>query len=741
MLGYPVAMLHAATATAWELNTYLDFSKGRLENLSLTRDGRLVLAPKLDPLSTPGQSVIWSAAAAPGGSLYFGASDGKLYRCDATGKSEVVWTAPQAQIFAIAADSAGRVYAAASPGGAIYRIEGGKASLYYETRQGFVWSLSVGRDSALYAGTGPQGKVYRISGVNQGEVYYESGQTHVTSLAFDAQGRLLAGTEPNGILYRIAAKGQGFVLYDANFPEIRSIVAAPDGSIYAAAMGGSAAKQATAASSGTPAPAAGTTPTVTTTITVTDADAAQSGPDIKPKPPGQQQPQQQQSQQQQQQSATTATSAVIEYPGAERSAIFRIHPDHTVEQIWVSKDENAYDIAAVPGGIYAATDNQGRVYRITPDRKVALIAETRETEVTRMVALPGSLILATGESGRVFRLGNTIAASGTFESPVHDATAVARWGRLSWRADGPVRFRTRSGNSARPDKTWSEWSATVEDPAGSQVTSPNARYVQWKAEFAGAGTVSPSLDSVRLAYLPQNTAPVVKTLNVAAQAIATAAAKPAVTAPTAAYSITVTDTGDAGTTSTAGTLTQPVTRAAQEQMIVSWTAEDPDSDKLTYALHFRGEGETAWKPLRLNFHETNHMLDAEALADGRYFFRVTASDKAANPGDQAREAELVSPPVLVDRTPPVVSIAAPSRNGTAIELRVEAADAGSPLRGAEYSIDAGPWMPLAAADGVTDSMKESFVILLDPAPAGEHLVVVRAFDSGNNAAVAKTVLR
>ena len=54
---------------------------------------------------------------------------------------------------------------------------------------------------------------------------------------------MLAGTEPNGILYRISAKDKAFVLYDASLPEIRTIVPMPDGTVYAAALGGSVANR------------------------------------------------------------------------------------------------------------------------------------------------------------------------------------------------------------------------------------------------------------------------------------------------------------------------------------------------------------------------------------------------------------------------------------------------------------------------------------------------------------------
>src|SRR5205823_1556188 len=105
-------------------------------------------------------------------------------------------------------------------------------------------------------------------------------------------------------------------------------------------------------------------------------------------------------------------------------------------------------------------------------------------------------------------------------------------------------FRTRSGNSAKPDLTWSEWSAPVSNPAGSPIRSPNARYIQWKAELTGANGATPILNSVTLAYLPQNSPPVVKSINVITQsAPAPQAAKSATANSSSTFSVTVSDTG------------------------------------------------------------------------------------------------------------------------------------------------------------------------------------------------------
>ena len=728
-LAVAIPSLQAATTATWELNSYQDFLKGRFDGVSLDRDGRVTLAPKLETVFSSGQPVIWSVAQAPDGSLYAGTGHrGRVYRIDASGKSTLVWTADQPEVFAIAVDAAGVLYAATSPDGKVYRIENGKASEYFAPKAKYIWSLAFAKDGNLFVGTGEPGDVYRVDPTGKSELYYETGQSHVTALACDSHGDALAGTEPNGILYRISARDKAFVLYDANLPEIRSIVPMPDGSVYAAALGGSISRSTSTVSPVNAAPISVTVTAPPTSITV--SDSTQAGPDLRPKTDGARQATQPA------QAAATAASPLVEIPGVDKSALYKINPDSTVETLWSSKDENVYSMVVEPNGaIVFATDAQGRVYRLHPDRKATLLVETNEGEATRLVAARGGLVAATGDMGKLFRLSDAAAASGAYESPVHDSGTVARWGRMSWRSPaGKASFSTRSGNSARPDKTWSDWERLA-DPPNSQVRSPNARYIQWRAELSGPGA---AIENVSIAYLPQNNAPVVRSINVSTQA-ASAAQQKASSPPSAAYSITVTDTGESSVA--AGTPTQTLGRGASSQIQITWQADDPDGDRLTYALYFRGEDETEWKLLRMNMSENTLLLDGDVLADGRYYFRVVASDRPSNPPNLARQDELVSAPVLIDNTPPVVTLSAPRRAEGHLEVDADVADRTSPLRRCEYSLDAGPWTPVEAADGVTDSAREQFHIVIEKLRAGEHLLVVRAYDTANNAGLAKLVVR
>ena len=731
--------LTAATTAVWEMNTYNDFIRGKLVGLSLNRDGKLALGPKLDTVFSPDQPQIWSLARAGDGSLYVGTGHrGRVYRIEPnSGKASILWTSDQPEVFALAVDAKGVVYAGTSPDGRIFRIEpnSGKATEYFAPGAKYIWALRFGQDGALYAGTGDQGKIFKITAAGKGEVYYESGQSNITCLAFDNEWRLLAGSDPNGILYRITAPGKAFVLYDSTLPEIRTIASRPDGTIYAVALGGSLNKKAGAAGAissltgGTIVTAPGTS------ITVTDT---QAGIDLKPKPDS--------SGGRPVVSSTLSTGTQIgtqayEVSGVEKSAIYKVNPDQTVETVFSSKEENIFDLAPAGDVLLFSTDGAGRVYRLNPDRKPTLIVQTNENEATRLLADDNSIYAATGTAGRLYRVGTTLSPSGSYESPVHDAGTISRWGRLSWRADATanskVSFRTRTGNSARPDNTWSDWSAPLTEQASGLITSPNARYIQWKAEFVTTGAESAMLHSVTAAYLPQNTPPTVRSVTVSSAAKGSAAATTA--SASSAFSVTVTDAGESSTS--AGTPSQTIARGAGQQLQIQWQADDPEGDRLMYSLYFRGEEEREWKLLRAGMFENSYLLEGDVLADGRYFFRVLASDKPSNPAQYARETEGVSAPVIIDNTPPVVTPSAPRREGMKLEIDVDVVDQSSALRRCEYSLDAASWIPLEASDGVTDSARERFELRLESLKPGEHLIVFRAYDAAGNAGLAKVIVR
>ena len=731
----------AATSTAWEVTGFNEFLKGRLSGLSLGADGTLQPGPSVRYQAALDQPALWSIVAAPGGAIYASTGhQGKIFRIGSDGKSSLIWTAQQSEIFALAVASDGVLYAGTSPNGGLYRIENGKAQEIWHSPAKYIWAIQSLPNGAFYLATGEGGRIYQIDPAGHSSVFYETGQANVTALAAAPNGDLYAGTDPSGLLYDISAAGQGAILYDSSLPEIRAIVPGPNGVIYAAAMGGAVSTRATtaaaASTTSTPGVVVAATPTV---ITVTEAghNPAPADTETIPKPTAEQS----KVTSAVSSSATASNTAVVEVSGVEKSAIYRIRPDRTVETLRSSKEDNVFDLLLDGDSLLFSTDDNGRIYRLTGNR-TTLLAQPGSGETTRLLQSGVTLYAAMSNPARLIALGPAGTAAGSYESQVHDSASVARWGHLQWRGSAAgLSFRTRTGNAARPDSTWSPWSAPLTDGTNALIQSPSARFIQWRAEWP-AGSAA-AINAVDVPYLPQNAPPVIHSIS-ATSILGTNTAKAAAnaTASSSAYSITVTDTGQPplATASTSGS-SQTVSRLQTTQTQVSWQADDPDSDKLVYSVYFRADGEKEWQLIRSRMFENTLLLDPDVFADGRYYFRVVASDAPSNAAEYARQTELVSNPVLIDSTPPTVTTGEPRRAGAVLDIDVEASDNTSPLRLCEYSIDAGFWQPIEAVDGITDSPHERFHLHLDKLRPGEHLLVFRVYDSANNAGLARVLLR
>ncbi len=734
----------AATSTAWEVAGFGEFIKGRLSGLSLSADGVLQPGPSMRWDSALNQPAGWSMTAGPDGAIYAGSGhQGKIFRITSNGKLSVVWSAPQSEIFAVAFDRGGVLWAGSSPSGSVFRMEAGAMKEIWHSPAHYIWALQPSRDGGMYVATGEPGRIYKVESSGQGTLFYDTGQTNVTALAVGPNGHLYAGTDPNGILYEISGPNQGTILYDSTLPEIRAVAVDPNGVVYAAAMGGAVTSRTAAPASAAimnTGPVAAGAPTVITVTAAKENGLPSDEEQTQVKPSSDQSRTAGSSASS---SAATSNTAVMEVSGVEKSAIYRITPEHVIETLRSSTADNVYDLILDDDGVLFSTDDHARIYRLT-GRRATLIAEPGSGETTRLLKAGPLLIAALSNPARVMALSAAgDGAGGFYESQVHDAASVARWGHLQWRGAGSgVLFRTRTGNAARPDSTWSAWSSPLTDAASALVSSPPARFVQWRAEWPAGNKAM--LEDVTLSFLPQNNPPAVHSVTVTS----IVSSNPVKTSTpvsssssTGAYSVTVTDTGTQPAASTATATTQNVSRLQTTQTQISWQADDPDGDKLVYSVYFRAEGQTDWQLIRNHMFENTLLLDPDVFADGRYFFRVIASDTPSNAAQYAQTAELVSSPVLIDNTPPVVTLGAPRWSGDGLDIDVDAVDQSSSLRLCEYSLDAGLWQPIEALDGITDSPRERFHLRLEHLHSGEHLLVFRVYDSANNAGLAKVVLR
>src|SRR5690606_22638570 len=93
----------------------------------------------------------------------------------------------------------------------------------------------------------------------------------------------------------------------------------------------------------------------------------------------------------------------------------------------------------------------------------------------------GTPFFVTGDGAALYHVTGSRPQNAIWESKVLDARFRARWGQLTWRGDGRLVFQTRSGNTERPDETWSEWSSEL--TTAGPIRSPEARFLQVRARF------------------------------------------------------------------------------------------------------------------------------------------------------------------------------------------------------------------------------------------------------------------
>ncbi len=724
-----VAPVRAGGPVIWETGSREDLLKGEAHGASVTDTGALMLAPRFAAVLDTEQAYVWSSAVDAAGNVYLGTGhDGRIYKVGADGKGALLYDAPELDVTALVVGRDGALYAGTSPDGKVYRIGGdGKAADYFDPPDKYIWALAVLPDGALAIGTGDNGKLYRVNAAGtkpETALLIDINETHVISLAVDAKGNLIAGTDPSGLVLRISPDGKAFALFDAPLREIHALAPAADGAIYALALGDAA----TAARPSTPVANPGTPPAnignaqgsvvVTSSVVVDDAGAqAQQFGGAPPVP----------------------TRSRNDLQNA-RSAVFRIQPDGGTDVLWSSTTINAFSVAPAPEGraVLIGTSDKGRIYSVTDDGRDTLLIQSTEDQISALVVRGREVFAASSNQGKLFRFGAEAMSEGTYESPVRDARVVAAWGRIWWQGRGAVELQTRSGNTERPDTTWSDWSAPYREPAGAAVTSPRARFIQWRAALrATAANSDARVENVSLAYQPRNVAPEVLAITTLPVGVALQPAIQVQTDPNI-------EAAGFDPTLIAPVPQVPARRLFQRGAVsLQWQAEDRNNDTLEYAVYYRALGQGAFHLLKEKLRDNFYTMDGAALGDGRYVFRVVATDAPDNALDAALTGERLSEPVEVDNTPPTVRVAGDAAaSNERVRVRFQADDAGvGMIRRADVSMDGGAWRTVFPEDGIADSPHETYNIDLPLAGAGEHTISLRAFDASGNVGSARVLIR
>ncbi|MGE5112815.1 MAG: hypothetical protein ACM3JB_18275 [Acidobacteriaceae bacterium] len=754
---FPSICAFAQGTRTWQQSNFDDFERGTTKGIAIRSDGYLELAPAFRALATTQSTFLWSVASDERGNVFAAAgAPSRVYRVTPDGKLTVVLAPEELQVQALVADKNGVIYAATSPDGKVYRIvpksaAAGKsaalnatpapsnqqenhpqvgldpdysASVYFEPKTKYIWALALDNDGRLYVATGDRGEIFRVNRDGTSSLFFRSDEAHIRAIAFDPQGNLIAGSDGSGLIYRITSAGEGFVLYSAPKKEITALAIDAQGNIYAAAAGDKRPAALPPASFNPPQPQ----PSGPATITLNTSGApTQQATPAHPQP---------------------APQIPVPGLGATGSEVYRIAPDGSPKRLWSSRDDLVYTLALDDNGrLLAGTGNKGKIYAIGANGDFTDLLKASANQVVGFARAPKGLYVATSNLGKIFVIQNSPVPEGTFESDIFDAHNFSRWGRAEVLSRGNVELFARSGNVDNPDRNWSNWNKVdlQKDPT---LQVPAARYMQWRAVLH-AGNPAPEVNSVTINYLPKNVAPEVDEVTVLVGSRYPGAPR------TVAEIL-----NNPGSSS--GNL--PNATRDRDYISVNWRAHDENDDQLSYSIYYRGDSETRWKLLKEGLGDRYYSFESSLLPDGGYTVKVVTTDAPSESPDQTLTGSRESPRFEVDSTPPVVTNLAATEEGDTMHITFTGNDSFSPIRRAEYSIDAGEWQFAAPVGGISDARTENYDLTVtvphtsdtsttqpelrtrgkkQPANTGdeEHVIVVRVYDQFDNMGSAKTIVR
>lgn len=682
----------AERARFFDLQGFGSWLDGNPEGTAVTENGdvRLPFATRERYQDTAATYSAAAAAPASWGDKLAVArvDDGQILLVDWAGKATDLVKLDESMITAMGVMGDKLLVAAGTPA-RIYSVDKkGKKRVFHTPDADYVWDFVVSAAGDIYAVTGHPGTVLRVSSRGEGQVLFESEQEHLRSVAFHPSLGVFAGGGERGIVYRAPpSKEKAFTaLFDSGHTEITSMVVR--GSyLYAAGVSGA------------------------------DGLAAEQG---------------------------NEQHGGKGKPSEVHSQLAQIGLDGSSEILAGSNDEAIFDVAldaagnvVVAAGASGRDDPRGRLYTISPDsREIAMVFQSPSRRISHLVPLAkGKLAIIAAAGGRIAHFSGGLATHGEFFTEPVNLDIHSSLGILQLFGDQPkgtsMSAAVRTGNTAKPDNSWSAWSKEVSYPGNVSPQAVGGRYMQIRVTLKGDGKRSPSLHRVRLAYRRQNLRPYVREVVALPKGLALLPIL-----RDAAKSKTVNLGAKDGSSDSKDKPRPRGLRARQVQargaVTLKWVADDPNGDQLRYDLMIRSPEQRGWRTLEKDMVQPFYTIHSHQLPDGYYQFKVRATDRVSNPDGQEKTDVRRSRAVLIDNSPPQFDPLSIEQKAGRVTVRAVVVDLVGPLVGAEYALDGGDLRPVDPDDGVLDGPGESITIRLGKLAKGSHSITLRAVDEGEN---------
>ena len=664
----------ATETRRWVADTAEELLRGRGDGVAVTEQGTLVTVAAWADVVTMDEPVVVAGGRMSDGSLVVGTGHpARLYRV-AGDNARLLAEVPGEQVTAVLVTPTDDVYVASLSPGVLFRLDGDRLEEVARLGEGGIWDLAWFADTVVVAAGSPAA-LFRL-GPRGMERWVEIPDAHARSLAA-REDALVVGTSGKGLIFSVGARGQLALLADSAFTEIPDLVAAPDGSVWAVALVGEPVEAGKAAADD-------------------DAESSAKGDDG---------------------SSSRVELDLPKIDGATAtSELLRLTPEGALLSVHRFAKQVASAIAWDGSGVLVGTGYQGEVWRFVSDGGTRL--STVDAVQVVGVVDGGAALLTQGPGQVLWRREGTREAR--YRADGQSFPIPVRFGEYQvLPAAVEVRIRFRSGASEKPDESWLPWTEWLPGSGGA-VPLPAARSLQWELELAPGSTV----ERVEVALRDVNLAPRIDDLSVdepgAVYLSSPPPSGPVIDRDHPDFNGIFTVIDPEGGAAKNGSKGKKYYRTGYRT--VSWEAKDLNEDALVFRLEVERE-DGFLMTVRDELAVDLLGVDTTALPDGRYRFRLTASDAPTNPG-AALTATRSSAWFSVDNTPPRATL---TRQGERWAVVVE--DDGSAVSRVEWSRDGAEWKELAPEDGILDGKRETFSL---PASQGRHLVVIMAVDRHHN---------
>ncbi len=650
------SLLHPVQVKKKDVRDFKSFTKGTFSGTGLTDRGELFISLKSKKINGPEQEYYLGVDVSEKGDIYIGTGhNASLFKIGKDYKITKMFTAQEPDIYAVLYGSDKQVYVGSSPRGKLYKISASmKVKTFFNPDEKYIWDLKEDRTGNIICAVGGSGGVYRIDKKGNQKKILTSVDTHIISLFISMDNSVIAGSGGSGILYKISSK-KNRVLYDTPFEEINSIHEDRNGYIWFAASKEIKKSRIT--------PVTGTirlslNKTVETTM--------------------------------------------------EKSALYLRHPGGEVEKIWTSNDEYIYSIAADKNGsgVLIGTGDKGRIYKVGKNGSFSLIYEDDSAQAYKILSKAEDYTIIYNNTSSIVKLSNFPDSKGSYISNIFNLGMQSTVGRIYWESlngnPSAVTVFVRSGNTAMPDQTWTEWSPPFTDSKNSNINRSGNKYIQVKVNLNSTSSIkNPNLAGFYFYYLQKNIKPQLKSIKI----------KQFVPPKK-------------------GSKSKESSSPKNNRLNISWRAIDPNKDEMNYSVFIRKISEKEWITVKKNTKVSEILLETELYEDGDYILKIIADDSSSNSPENSQSDTMESKSFTIDSTAPTLN---GYKSGDGF-LTFNINDHNSIISTVLYSFNGKKWFLLNPIDKINDSGNETFK-LSKKFTKGRRFILIKAIDEYKNSKV------